>query len=80
MNMLRVHTELVYEIELPTSFALSITAARTKHQSVSVERIDIRPHADSELVPYGSGSHQLLRFDAAEGTLEVAYEARVALH
>ncbi len=80
MSTLQIRAELTYEVEQPTSFAFSITAARTPHQVVTAERIDISPDVEVALVPYGADTHQLLRFEAAEGPLEISYEATVALN
>lgn len=79
MTTLQIRAELNYHVEEPSSFAFSITAARTEHQVVTAERIDIRPDVDMSLVPYGDDTHQLLRFDAAEGPLEILYDATVVL-
>lgn len=77
MSTLAVRAELAYEIAQPTSFALAITAATTDHQAVAAEQIDVVPHVEYALEPYGEGTHQLLRFDAAEGPLEITYGATV---
>lgn len=80
MSNLNVGSEMSYEIHEPTSFALSITVARTPHQVVTAEEIDITPEVEMSIVPYGAGTHQLLRFDAEPGELEISYAASVALH
>lgn len=79
MRTLQIRTELIYQVEEPSSFAFSITAARTDHQTVTAERIEVLPDVETTLVPYGDDTHRLLRFDIAEGQLEVRYEATVVL-
>ncbi len=77
MTTIHVHAELRYSIMTDTSFAFSVVAARTAHQEVEDETITVEPVVPYRLVPYGAGTHQLLRFDAAPGELEVCYDARV---
>ncbi len=79
MSTIDVCADLSYEVTAPTSFAFSIIAARTRHQVVTAEQIVVDPDVDVSLVPYGEGTHQLLRFDAAEGTLDVSYRATVSI-
>ena len=82
MTELRIASRLHYEIHAPTSFAFSIVAARTAFQSVTSEQIDIR--GDDEvswhLVPYGAGTHQLVRATIEPGSLHVDYEASVTVN
>lgn len=80
MNTIAVRAELAYEVQRDSSFALSITAARTPHQLVTSENIDIRPDTNISLVPYGEGTHQLLRFEVPPGMLEISYDATVTLN
>lgn len=76
---LDIRTELQYEVRQPTSFAMSIIAARTPHQNVTAEAIEVAPDLDTALSTYGGGSHQLLRFDAEPGLLAISYRASVTL-
>lgn len=80
MNTVNVSADLSYQVDDQASFALSIVAARTPRQVVTTERIHVHPEVDLELVPYGSGANQLLRFDAPRGVLRVSYEATVSLN
>lgn len=79
MTSIRIAAELQYHVEQPSSFALSVTAARTTQQIVTAELIDVTPQRELSLVPYGAGTHQLLRFDAPTGDFAVRYEAVVTL-
>lgn len=76
---IRVRTELVYEVRQPTSFAMAIIAARTPRQHVTAEVLEVAPELVTSLVAYGSGSHQLLRFEAPRGELRVNYAASITL-
>lgn len=79
MNELRVTSQLRYEIVEPTSFVFSIVAARTPHQTVSHESIDVGADVEWATVPSGSGTHQLLRLTVDEGELDVSYSASVTV-
>ena len=78
MSTLQVNARLGYEVTEPSSFAFSIHAARTDHQSVTDEAIRIEPAIEMSVVPYGEGSHQLIRFDV-EHDFEISYQATVDL-
>ena len=80
MTALEVEAVLEYEVERTTSFAFSIVAARTPHQTLTSETIDITPGIDHELVSYGGGSHQLVRLAADAGVLRIAYRAQVLVN
>lgn len=79
MTDVRVYTHLSYYVEMPTSFAFSIVAARTPFQRVSSETIRIEPDIDWSLVPYGEGTHQLIRLTADPGFLTISYNAAVTV-
>lgn len=82
MTELRITSRLIYAVESPTSFAFSIVAARTPFQSVTSETIHISADDDVpwQLVPYGQGTHQLVRLSADQGELEVSYDAEVTVN
>jgi len=82
MPDLQIRTRLTYFVETPTSFAFSIVAARTPFQSVTSEQISIISAGDNpwRMVPYGEGTHQLIRLSAGPGELEIAYDAEVAVN
>ncbi len=82
MTELEIRSRLTYVVESPTSFAFSVVAARTPFQSVTSERIHISADGDVpwQLVPYGEGTHQLVRLSAEPGELEVTYEAEVTVN
>lgn len=77
MNEITISSHLRYEVADSTSFAFSIVAARTPHQTVTHESIDIDGDVSWKLVPYGEGTHQLLRLTVGAGELNVAYTASV---
>lgn len=77
---LDVRSMLHYEVSEPTSFAFSVVAARTQHQFVLREDIDVTPAMPVEVVPYGEGgSHQLVRLDADPGPITLRYAATVGI-
>ena len=82
MTELRIASHLTYEVDVSTSFAFSIVAARTPFQSVASEKIEISTDdaVPWQLVPYGEGTHQLVRLTAEPGVLEVSYEADVTVN
>lgn len=80
MSTINVGATMRYEVHEPTSFAFSITAARTAHQTVTDESIEVAPGVELSIVPYGAGTHQLLRFDAEPGELALEYRASVTLN
>jgi transglutaminase-like putative cysteine protease len=72
-----IAADLQYEVQRRTSFAFSVVAARTPHQVVTSESIDVTPDVPHELVPYGGGSHQLVRLQTDPGLLDIRYRATV---
>ena len=80
MTDLDIAADLVYDVDATSSFAFSIVAARTPFQEVTHEHIDISGGIEWTLVPYGEGTHQLVRFSAEPGELRVSYRASVAVN
>lgn len=80
MTSISIEAEVKYDVRRESSFAFAFTAARTAHQVVTAEIIDVKPEIELSLVPYGEGTHQLLRFDAPKGEFTIHYEAEVTLH
>jgi transglutaminase-like putative cysteine protease len=73
-----VATELVYDIETPTTFAFAVAAARNDRQRVIDEGLELTPSLEPVIEPYGEGgTHQLVRFDAEPGELVLRYRAVV---
>lgn len=79
MNDLIITSHLRYKVTSRTSFAFSIVAARTAHQSVTQESIDLGDGVSWAMVPYGSGTHQLLRLTVDPGQLDIFYKASVTV-
>lgn len=77
MSSIDVAADLSYDVQRRTSFAFSIVAARTSHQTVASESIELDPPVDHELVAYGGGSHQLVRLAADAGRIDIRYRATV---
>ena len=79
MNDLEITSHLRYEVNDRTSFAFSIIAARTPHQTVTQERIDVTDGVTWVLAPYGTGTHQLLRLTVEPSILDIWYSASVTV-
>jgi len=79
MNDLKITSHLRYEVAERTSFAFSIVAARTPYQTVTHELIDLDDDVPWTLVPYGTGTHQLLRLTVEPCDLDISYSATVAV-
>jgi transglutaminase-like putative cysteine protease len=79
MTDLRLVAELAYAVDTRTSFAFSLVAARTPFQVVTNEVIDVGPNTDWSLVPYGEGTHQILRLTVDPGDLYLSYAASVSV-
>lgn len=88
MTDLLVTSSLTYEVHTTTSFAFSVVAAHTANQRVTNEQIDIDLDGIDldvgktawSLVPYGQGTHQLIRLTTGPGALRVGYEAAVQVN
>jgi transglutaminase-like putative cysteine protease len=80
MTRLAIKSRLSYVVEHRTSFAFSIAAARTPFQVVTGEQIDISVDVPWTAVPYGEGTHQLVRFTVDPCELDVTYEASVSVN
>ncbi|MEP1122424.1 MAG: transglutaminase family protein [Ilumatobacter sp.] len=79
MNEILITSRLRYEVTERASFAFSIVAARTDHQTVTKETIDLGDDVAWTMVPYGSGTHQLLRLTVDPGELDLSYTASVTV-
>ena len=79
MTDIRLTAELAYAVDLPTSFAFSLVVARTPFQVVTSESIAVSPTTEWSLVPYGAGTHQILRLTAEPGDLYLTYQATVSV-
>lgn len=77
MTKLSIAAHLSYDVVQRTSFAFSIVAARTPFQDVFDEQIEVSPDVPHGLVPYGEGTHQLLRLTVDPGRLDISYRATV---
>lgn len=78
MTVLEVAAELSYEVIDDTSFAFSVSAARTLEQTVLNELVEASPNIEFTATPYIDGK-QLIRLDAAPGTLRLGYRATVSI-
>lgn len=79
MNDLFINSRLRYEVTSPSSFAFSIVAARTAHQTVTQEHIEVAAGVAWMMEAYGSGTHQLLRLSVDPCELDISYTASVTV-
>lgn len=80
MTDLVISSSISYTVEQRTSFAFSIVAARTPFQSVTSEHLGLSSDVPWTMVPYGEGTHQLVRCTVEPGELDVAYNAMVRVN
>lgn len=75
-----VSAHLVYDVATDTSFVLAVGATQTEQQAVVSQRLTIEPALELESIGYGSApTHEVVRFDAPPGRVEVDYAARVRI-
>ena len=79
MSLIQVNCELQYQVSTPTSFLFHVSAARTSHQSVQQEDIQVVPANCYDICHLGSEDNRFLRFETQPGNLTLSYEAKVNL-
>ncbi|MGR9114672.1 MAG: transglutaminase-like domain-containing protein [Gammaproteobacteria bacterium] len=80
MSVINVGCELVYEVITPTSFLFNVAAAKTSHQSVLQEKIDILPNLGCSEIQLGTEGNRIFRLQAAPGPLTLNYWANVEMN
>lgn len=79
MTRISVHTELRFDVRVPTSFNFSVLAASGSRQHVDDEQLVVSPHADLRRLPFGPSGYELIRLTAAPGPLTIVYDATITL-
>ncbi|NND97509.1 MAG: transglutaminase family protein [Pirellulaceae bacterium] len=79
MSTILVGCELGYEVRQPTVFLLQIVAARTAHQDVTHEQLQITPKRDLQQYQIGLEGNSLHRMVAQPCELTISYRATVEL-
>ncbi len=75
---LKVHANLGYHIDTPSTLILNIHALRTQHQAVLEESFTINPYIRGEELISAHGENRFIRIESpAETDLTMAYEATV---
>lgn len=79
MSMIHVGCELTYEVLAPTSFLFNVAAAKTAHQIVHQEHVEIRPNVGYAEIQLGAEGSRVFRLQTYPGTLTLNYWANVEL-
>ncbi len=79
MTKIDVRAELRYDVRLDTVFLFQIVAARTKHQNVIWEQLEIYPQLNVEKYQVGLEGNQLHRIVVQPCELRISYQANVEL-
>lgn len=73
-----VHSEITYNVVLPTTFIFNIHALRTNSQQIISESLFLNPQFDVEEFTYNSGSGRFLRLKSLGNTsFTISYDAVV---
>lgn len=80
MTTIQVGCDLTYSVTNPTNFLLNIAAARTEHQSLSQESLNLSPSIYFESSTMGRSDIQIYRFYVEPCDLQIKYRATVNLY
>lgn len=73
-----VHSEIAYNVVLPTTFIFNIHALRTNSQQIITENLVLDPQLEVEEFTYNSGSGRFLRLKCLGNTnFKISYNATV---
>ncbi|QDU89261.1 Transglutaminase-like superfamily protein [Pirellulimonas nuda] len=79
MSKIDVRADLKYEVRFATVFLFQIAAARTAHQKVIWEQLEIEPQLNVERYQVGLEGNQLHRIVVQPCELRLSYQANVEL-
>jgi transglutaminase-like putative cysteine protease len=79
MTRISVHSELHYDVGTRCAFTFGVLAARTAHQQVVEETIEVSAGVDFQRVDLGRDSFEVLRLVADAGPFSLTYDAVVDL-
>lgn len=80
MSTIQVGCDLTYSVANPTSFLFNVAAARTDHQIISEESLQLNPTVNYETSNLGMEDIQVYRLYVEPGEFQLHYWARVDLH
>lgn len=79
MSVIKVSSELAYQVNAPTDFLFNVAVAQTSHQSIRSESIAVVPEVPYELCQMGGEQNRVLRLRVDKGPFTLAYQAVVNL-
>ncbi|MGZ8165629.1 MAG: transglutaminase-like domain-containing protein [Methylobacter sp.] len=79
MTTIQVGCDLTYSVTYPTSFLFNVAAARTAHQTISDETLQLNPNIQYEASSLGMEDIQVYRLYAEPCELQLKYRANVDL-
>jgi transglutaminase-like putative cysteine protease len=79
MTIIQVGCDLRYAVTAPTSFLFNVAAARTLHQTISQETLQLNPNIPFEASNLGTENIQLYRLTVEPCDLQLQYRALVDL-
>jgi transglutaminase-like putative cysteine protease len=79
MTTIQVGCDLTYSVTKPTSFLFNVAAARTAHQRISEETLQLNPTIQYEASSLGSETIQVYRLTVEPCDLQLQYRAIVDL-
>ncbi|MGZ8158776.1 MAG: transglutaminase-like domain-containing protein [Methylobacter sp.] len=80
MTTIQIGCDLRYSVTNPTSFLFNVAAARTPHQTVSEETLQLTPNIRYETSSLGTEDIQVYRLYVDPCDLQLNYRAKVDLH
>ena len=79
MTVIQVGCDLTYAVTAPTSFLFNVAAARTLHQAISNESLQLNPNITYETSSLGTEEIQVYRLTVEPCELQLQYRANVDL-
>lgn len=79
MAVIRTRSELVYDVQVPTTLLLNIAVASTPRQTVLDEQFVVKPAAPETALPIGEERNRFVRLLLEPGETTIRYTARVHL-
>ncbi len=80
MTLIQVGCNLTYSVTSPTNFLFSVAAAKTAHQTISEETLQLNPAIHYEVSQLGTEDAQVYRLFVEPCDLQLQYRAKVDLH
>jgi transglutaminase-like putative cysteine protease len=80
MTTIQIGCDLTYSVINPTSFLFNVAAARTAHQIISEETLQLNPNIQYEASSLGVEDIQVYRLTVEACDFQLQYRAKVDLH